>query len=90
MEVKDVLDDLGIKASIQKSTGNAYVIDLSDSDDFGRYYSLLEKADGVEELSESSLLTLHNASLAYVYNDYQLTLIADYDQDTYKLVITKI
>ena len=42
-----------------------------------------------KELYDNSLLTVHNANISYLFGDYQLTLVADFDQELYKLVITE-
>lgn len=70
---------------------NSYVIDLPSDVEFGKVYTILETAYGVEQQSEPSLLTTHNSQLIYEYLDeYQLVLKADFDNDHYSLVCSKL
>jgi len=87
--VESVLRELDIYLEGSYSKDGSYVIDIYDSDDFGRIYSLLDNNKNVEELDDSSLLNQHSANISYLYDDYQLTLVADFDEDLYKLVVTE-
>lgn len=87
--MESVLRKLNIYLEGSYSKDGSYVIDIYDSDDFGRIYSLLDNNNNVEELDDSSLLNQHSANISYLYDDYQLTLIADFDEDLYKLVVTE-
>lgn len=85
----EVLKKLGISLDGEFSKDGSYIADIYNSDEFGRVYSVLEKNDNVEELYSNSLLTMHNSSISYLYDNYQITLIADFEQDLYKLVISE-
>lgn len=87
--MESVLRELDIYLEGSYSKDGSYVIDIYDSDDFGRIYSLLDNNKNVEELDDSSLLNQHSANISYLYDDYQLTLVADFDEDLYKLVVTE-
>ena len=87
--IKDVLNDLNIRFDGDFSRDGSYVVDLFDSDQFGKVYSILDKNKDVENLEDSSSLTVHSANISYLYDDYQLNLIADFDENLYKLVITE-
>lgn len=90
MDIEELLKDIGITKEGNYGKNNSYIIDITNSQEFGKIYSMLEKYDGVDEVTESSLLTEHNASLRYLGDDYQIDLLADFDQDTYRLVVTNI
>ena len=62
-------------------------MNLDDSDDFGKYYSLIDKNSAVEYQEENSSLNLMGATLIYTLDNFLITLYADYDEDEYKLVI---
>ena len=92
MEIESFLKDI---ASIDRvgtySEDGSYVIDFDTSDDFGVMYSKLDKNDELEYMDENSLLTVHNASLLYKYRDeLQINLIADFDNDEYKIVVNEL
>lgn len=87
--MEDALRQLGITKEGTYSRDGSYVISLDNSDEFSRYYSRLDNNDDVEELSDSSQLTLHDANVIYKYGEYQLSLQGNFDTDEYKLAMTK-
>lgn len=86
MYLEKFLEKLGITQVGHYTKTNTYIIDIEDSDEYGKLYSLLDKSDEIEEDEDSSTITVHNSNLVFESDNYQLTLIADFDQDTYKLV----
>ena len=86
MTIYDVLEKLNI-SNQGNLTGKTYVMNLDDSDDFGKYYSLIDKNSAVEYQEENSSLNLMGATLIYTLDNFLITLYADYDEDEYKLVI---
>lgn len=89
----EFLRSLGIKLNGAFNTQNAYVIDLADADEFGKIYSILDKKEDegiIENDSTESLITIFNASIIYNSDEYQIVLTADYDNDIYKLICSKI
>lgn len=86
MTIYDVLEKLNIPNQ-GNLTGKTYVMNLDDSDDYGKYYSLIDKNSAVEYQEENSSLNLMGATLIYTLDNFLITLYADYDEDEYKLVI---
>lgn len=86
MTIYDVLKKLNIPNQ-GNLTGKTYVMNLDDSDDYGKYYSLIDKNSAVEYQEENSSLNLMGATLIYTLDNFLITLYADYDEDEYKLVI---
>jgi hypothetical protein len=80
------LEKLGITQVGHYTKTNTYIIDIEDSDEYGKIYSLLDKSSEIEEDEDSSTITVHTSNIVFESDNYQLTLIADFDQDTYKLV----
>lgn len=89
-KMEQVLKELGIDKPGEYGRNNTYVVDIENSDEFGKIYSILDKNDDVEQNEENSLLTLHNASIYYLYGDYQINLIADFDADEYRMVLADV
>lgn len=87
--MEKLLKELNIFLDGSYSKDGSYVADIYDSDEFGRVYSSLESNSKVEELYDNSLLNTHSANVSYLYDDYQLTLVADFDENLYKLVVTE-
>lgn len=90
MYLEKFLDKIGIKQVGHYTKSNSYVIDLEDSDEYGKVYSILDKCDEIEEDEDSSTLNIHNSNIIFESDDYQFVLIADLDQDTYKLVCKEL
>ena len=89
--MKNMLNEIGIYADGEFNKNGAYVIDIEDFEQFGKYYSLIDKHTDTEELSDSTISTIHNISCLYTYKDeFQLNLLADFDNDEYKLVVMNI
>ena len=94
MTLEQLLRELNIHITGSYTNKNTYVIDLEDSNEYGRIYSLLERSDLLELINDTSFLNSENGSMEYRYEDeegtiIQLSLIANWDND-YKLVVMKV
>ena len=90
MYLEKFLEKIGITQVGHYTKSNSYVIDIEDSDEYGKVYSILDKCDEIEEDEDSSTLNIHNSNIIFESDDYQFVLIADLDQDTYKLVCKEL
>jgi hypothetical protein len=95
MTIEQLLRELNIHIAGSYTNKSTYVIDLEDSNEYGRIYSLLERSDLLELISDTSFLNSENGSMEYQYEDeegtiIQLSLIANWDNDEYKLVVMKV
>ena len=89
--MEEMLQELGIFEPGQAGKNNSYVVDLDSDLAWGKIYSLLETNEDVEQMENNTLLTVHNASVIYVYKDkYQLNLKADFDNEIYSLICSKL
>ena len=88
--MKEFLRKLGITQSGYYSSNNNYVIDLDDSKDYDKICSVLDKSDLVEENPDSSVINTSVSNILYVGEQFSLNAIADFDSDTYKIVVTEI
>ena len=84
--MEEFLNSLGIEGQLQKSK-SSYVLDILDSNEYGRIYSILDKSDEVEEDPESSQVTLDYSSIQFYNDEYNIQLIADFENDEYRLTI---
>ena len=90
-EIKDILSNLGINREGSYSGDDTYKKKKKNSNDYGAISSLLDSSKDIEQIDETSYLTAENGNLDYRYNDdYMISLIADFDNDYYKLVVTKM
>lgn len=87
--MEEFLKTLGINKAGYYSKDNSYVVDLEDSDEYGKIYTILDNSTKVEEIESESQVTLHSSNIVYSDSMYQLTLLSDFDADTYKLVVRK-
>ena len=89
--MENFLKSIGINKVGAYSKNDSYVIDLDDSEEFGKIFSTLDNNDELEYMDENNLLTVSNATMTYRYNDeYQIQLLADFNNDTYKLVVNEL
>lgn len=91
MDIEELLTELGITLQGNYSEEDNYVIDISNSNEYGRINSILDRSDMLEFIEDSSFLTEENANMTYKYeDDYMLNLMADFDENTYQLVIIPV
>ena len=86
--MEELLKSIGIKEPGEYTKNGSYVVDIKDYDEYGKYYSLLEKSD-LEEVQDTAQITLHTTNITYANDDYQIVLQADLDEDLYKIVVTE-
>ena len=85
------LRSIGINKVGTYGKNDSYIIDLNDSDEFGKVFSTLDNNEELEYMDENNLLTVSNATMIYRYKDqYQVQLIADFNNDAYKLVVNEL
>ncbi len=85
--MEELLRQLGIDAEPVKGENGSYNIDIEDSNEYGRYFSKLDKSDIVEEGQDASSVNFENSSIQFTNEQYTLTLLADFENDTYSLNI---
>lgn len=88
--MKELLRKIGITQPGHYTRNNSYVIDLESSNEFNKVFSKFDKSDLVEENEEISVINLSVTNVMYMTEDYSFNLIADFDGDTYKVVVTEL
>ena len=86
--MEELLKSIGIQTKGEYTKNGSYIVDIKDYDQYGIYYSLLEKSD-LEEVQDTAQITLHTTNLTYANDQYQVVLQADLDEDLYKIVVTE-
>ena len=84
--IKDFLNSIGLYKE-GNFKDNQYLIDISNSNEFGKYYSILNKSDLVNEDIEVSTVNVENSNIRFNSDDFDLTLIADINNSIYKLIV---
>lgn len=85
--MEEFLNSIGINKRGTYSDDNSYVIDLSDDREYAKYYSILDRSDALDLLEDSSAVTFDNANVMFQSDEYMINIIADWNADTYKIVI---
>lgn len=88
--MKELLKKIGITEAGYFSSNNNYVIDFDNSEEYNKAFSKLDRTDLVEENDDTSVINMNVSNIMYSNNDFSLNLIADFDNDTYKLVVTEL
>ena len=86
--MEELLKEIGITKRGEYTSNGAYVVDIEDYNEYGKFFSLLEKSP-YEEVQDTCQITLHTTNVTYASEEYQICLQADLDEDMYKLVITQ-
>ena len=86
--MEELLKNIGITAKGEYTKDGAYVVDIKDYNEYGKYFSLLEKSE-LEEVQDTCQMTIHSTNVTYASEKYQIVLQADLDEDLYKLVVTE-
>ena len=86
--MEELLKSMGITEPGEYTNDGIYVVDIRDYDEYSKYFSLLEKSE-LEEVQDTSLITVHTTSVTFASDDYQVVLQADLDEDIYKLIVTQ-
>lgn len=81
------LSKIGIFGDFSKGKNSSLVLDLEDSDAFGKMFSLFDKTTEVDLQEDTLIMNTHTANINYEYMNYLITLTADFDADNYKLIV---
>ena len=90
--MEEFLKELGIEAKGTISKEGNYIVDLKDYQEYGKYFSVLDKAvdaDKIEVSQDNTLITSDTTNLTYLSDEYQIQLLGDLNEDIYKIVVTK-
>ena len=68
---------------------NKYIIPLTDSDEYSKIYTLLDKSDLVDLDTSCTLVTDKVSELQYFNDEFTVKLDANFTDDFYRVVITK-
>lgn len=69
---------------------DTYIIDLKDANEYAKIATKLDKSTELEEIEDFSISNISISNLMYENDNYVLNLIADFDNNIYKLEITEV
>ena len=85
-KLNKLLSDLNLVGK-GKEVGNKYVITMDRSDDFSRYYTMLDKYEGADLDPEGQVMSDNSIVMKFLTDDFDITLKGDLEQDVYNMVI---
>lgn len=88
--MRDLLSRLGIINAGSYSEDDTYVVDIENSDEYNKIFSRLDRSELLEENEDASVVDYDVTNVMYVTEGYTLNLIADFKNNTYKLVVTEV
>ena len=68
-------------------SGDKYVINLEDSNEFSRLYTALDKCEDADLDIESMVMSDSSSIIVYLTDDLDITLKANFDEDKYYLIL---
>lgn len=91
MNEQEYLKQLNIN-KLGEYSDDAYVVDLLDSTEYGKVFSILDRSDDLDIMQDNQVVTTEGSSLTYesLSQPYLLSLLADWEGDVYQLVVSKI
>jgi phage-related protein len=87
MEMKEFASKLGIDIE-GTLEGEKYVIELANSNEYSRVYTLLDKSELVNIDEDSTLVTENVGELLFLGDEFDIKLVGNFAQDIYRIVIT--
>lgn len=88
MDVKEFAKAIGLEQDGYQD-GAKYIIELVDSNEFSRVYTLLDKSELLDIQEDATLLTDKVGELIYLSDDYDVKLVGNFISDIYRVVITE-
>jgi hypothetical protein len=86
-ELKEFVKKLNINLE-GRMEGEKYIIDIANSDEYSRMYTLLDNSDLVDVDEDATLLTDKVGELLFIGDNYDVKLVGNFAQDLYRIVIT--
>lgn len=81
-EFKKLADKFGIESE-GTIVDDEYIIELADSDEYSRVYTLLDNSSDVDINETMSYVSESNCNLVYAGIDFDVSLIANFDDEQY-------
>lgn len=88
-KLERLLDDLGVEDTGEINK-NRYIIELKNSDEFSKYYTMLDSYDNLELSDTSSMSQEFATVLSYYSPDFKVSLNANFADDYYTCVVEEL
>ena len=92
MDINQYLKSIGIDKEPVESDSGSFVIDLLNSQEYGKMFSKLEKSEDLDILEDNQVIIEEGSSLVYesISQPILISLLADFEGDKYQIVINNI
>ena len=87
--MREFLKSLGINIPGRYTDDNEYIIDIGDSNEYSKIFTILDGSDKLHDLEDGSVFDIENNTLYYESEKYKFKLDADLENDKYKLTVTE-
>lgn len=87
--MKEFLKSIGITDPGHYTDDNEYVVDIDNSDQYGRIFSKLEKSTKVHDIEDDSVFNDEEDILHFEAEKYTIELKADWEADKYSMKLTE-
>ena len=88
--MKELLKKIGINNPGYYSDSSTYVVELDDSDEYSKAFTKLDKTDLVDAMSDSRVRNAYVSNVMYINDYYSINIIADFESETYKIIVHKL
>lgn len=83
------LDEIGVD-STGESGETKYILQLADSDEWARYYTILNSNEELERSEDASMAEEHASVLTYRGKNYKIRLNANFDENYYTISVEEL
>ena len=87
-KIKSFLDGLGINQP-GRMENDSYIIVLPNSNAYSKVYTILDKSDQMDLDIDKINMDENTSSMTYLSDDFDITLTADFDKDSYTMELTE-
>lgn len=88
--IEETLNKLGIRTRGNFTSDDSYVIDIDSFDELSYFDSLLDNNDDFHFDDEVSMLTNDTSIQVFSNEDLRITLLGNFESDTYKIVVKEV
>lgn len=89
--IDEIIDlEENLDEDVETTKQGISVIQINDSEDFGKVMSKLDNSDLVRQDDESSNISEDSISIQYASKEFLITLLGDLDGDTYRMTIKEL
>lgn len=90
MTAQELLNNIGIKKELIEAEDGSLLINFDDSNAYLSAYNKLDLSELVSLHEDEMILSEHNHLAVYSNDEYIITIVADFNHDTYNLTVKEV